>query len=94
MAFERLVHDEAFVSELLTRAVGLLEMERPEGVRVRSAHDSVDGTAGELAAAHLKARHAGEATMLFGLRVPVRRPRGRVRATDVRPDFAIVAPPY
>lgn len=91
MAFERLVHDKAFVSELLTRAVGLLEMERPQAVRVRSAHDSVDGTAGELAAAHLKARHAGESTMLFGLRVPFVGLED-TRATDVRPDFAIVAP--
>src|SRR6476661_2257228 len=48
MAFERLVHDRAFVSELLTRAVGLLEMERPTAVRVRSGHDSLDGTASEL----------------------------------------------
>ena len=31
MAFERLVHDEAFVSELLTRAVGLLGLDRPDG---------------------------------------------------------------
>lgn len=91
MAFERLVHDQAFVSELLTRAVGLLELERPGAIRVRSAHDSVDGTADELAAAHLKARHAGEATMLFGLRVPFVGLED-VRATDVRPDFAIVAP--
>src|SRR4051794_12752623 len=36
MAFERLVHDQAFVSELLTRAVGLLEMDRPDAIRVRS----------------------------------------------------------
>jgi hypothetical protein len=90
MAFERLVHDEAFVSELLTRAVGLLEMERPEAIRVRSANDSVDGTAKELEGAHLKARHAGEATMLFGLRVPFVGLED-TRATDVRPDFAIVA---
>lgn len=91
MAFERLVHDQAFVSELLTRAVGLLELDRPDAVRVRSAHDSVDGTADELAGAHLKARHAGEATMLFGLRIPFVGLED-TRATDVRPDFAIVAP--
>jgi len=91
MAFERLVHDRSFVSELLTRAVGLLELDRPEAVRVGSAHDSVDGTADELAGAHLKARHAGEATMLFGLRVPFVGLED-TRATDVRPDFAIVAP--
>src|SRR3954452_22792952 len=28
MAFERMVHDDSFVSELLTRAVGLLGLER------------------------------------------------------------------
>lgn len=91
MAFERLVHDEAIVSELLTRAVGLLGLERPTGVRVCSAKDSVDGTASELAAAHLKAKHAGEATMLFGLRVPFLLLEDSTNATDVRPDFAIVA---
>jgi hypothetical protein len=92
MAFERMVHDEAFVSELLTRAVGLLGLDRPQGVRIRSAQDSVVGTAKELAAAHLKARHAGEATMLFGLRLPFLELEDEPRATDVRPDFAIVAP--
>lgn len=90
MAFERLVHDKAFVSELLTRAVGLLGLERPEGVRVRSAQDSVEGTSKELAGAHLTARHASEATMLFGLRVPFVGLEDS-RATDVRPDFAIIA---
>ncbi len=70
LAFERMVHDQAFVSELLTRAVGLLELERPAAVRIRSGGDSVDTTATELASAHLAAKHAGEATMLFGLRVP------------------------
>lgn len=92
MAFERLVHDQAFVSELLTRAVGLLGLDRPDGVRIRSGKDSVQGTANELAAAHLKARHAGEATMLFGMRVPFLDLENEARATDVRPDFAIVAP--
>lgn len=92
MAFERLVHDEAFVSELLTRAVGLLGMERPTAVRIRSGRDTVDGTAAELAGAHLKARHASEATMLFGLRVPFLDLQDESRATDVRPDFAIIAP--
>ena len=92
MAFERLVHDESFVSELLTRAVGLLELDRPMGVRIRSGKDSSTTTAAELAAAHLKARHAGEATMLFSLRLPFLLLEGKPHATDVRPDFAIVAP--
>lgn len=94
MAFERMVHDPSFVSELLTRAVGLLRLERPDGVRVRSGHDAVDTTADELAGAHLKAKHAGEATMLFGLRVPFVGLEDLSRATDVRPDFAIVAPRF
>jgi hypothetical protein len=92
MAFERLVHDEAFVSELLTRAVGLLGLDRPDAVRVRSAQDQVSTTATELAAAHLKAKHGDEATMLFGLRMPFLDLEDEPRATDVRPDFAIVAP--
>lgn len=90
MAFERMVHDEAFVSELLTRAVGLLELDRPTAVRIRSGEDGVESTAAELATAHLAAKHAGEATMLFGLRVPFVSLSGQP-ATDVRPDFAIVA---
>lgn len=91
MAFERMVHDEAFVSELLTRAVGLLGLARPQAVRIRSGKDSVSTTAAELAAADLTARHAGEATMLFGLRLPFLNLEHEPGATDVRPDFAIVA---
>ncbi|TIC86820.1 hypothetical protein E8D34_10700 [Nocardioides sp. GY 10113] len=92
MAFERMVHDESFVSELLTRAVGLLGLERPKAVRIRSGKDAVAVTASELAAADLKARHAGEATMLFSLRVPFLHLEKEAGATDVRPDFAIVVP--
>lgn len=92
MAFERVVYDDAFVSELLTRAVGLLGLDRPTAVRSRSAGDAVASTASELASAHLTAKHAGEATMLFGLRVPFVEFESEDKATDVRPDFAIVVP--
>lgn len=92
MAFERAVNAEAFVSELLTRAVGLLKLERPRGVRVRSGGDSADTTAKELASAHLKAKFADEATMLTRLAVPFLSLESEDHATTIKPDFAIVCP--
>ena len=77
MAFERRSTTEAFVSELLTRAVGLLELDRPTAVRVRSGGDSADTTAKRAGQAHLKAKFADEATMLTRLRGPVPQPRER-----------------
>ncbi len=91
MAFERAVNDTSFVSELLTRAVGLLELDRPTAVRVRSGGDHADTTAQELAQAHLAAEYAGEATMLHRLAVPFLSLESEDHATAIKPDFAIVA---
>ncbi|MBS2936578.1 hypothetical protein KDN32_02340 [Nocardioides sp. J2M5] len=92
MAFEAAVNNVSFVSELLTRAVGLLELDRPSAVRVRSCSDSPDATAKELAQAHLAAEYAGEATMLHRLAVPFLSLEREDSATAIKPDFAIVAP--
>ena len=91
MAFERAVNDPTFVSELLTRAVGLLELDRPTAVRVRSGGDQADATAKQLAKAHLAAEFAGEATMLHRLAVPFLSLESEDHATSIKPDFAIVA---
>ncbi|WP_206064951.1 hypothetical protein [Nocardioides sp. JQ2195] len=91
MAFERAVNDQAFVAELLTRAVGLLELDRPAAVRIRSGHEQADTTAKELAQAHLAAEYAGEATMLTKLAVPFLSLEREDHATAIKPDFAIVA---
>lgn len=91
MAFERAVNDTTFVSELLTRAVGLLELDRPTAVRVRSGGDQPDTTAKELAKAHLAAEFAGEATLLHRLAVPFLSLESEDHATAIKPDFAIVA---
>lgn len=91
MAFEAAVNNISFVSELLTRAVGLLELDRPSAVRVRSGADNPDTTAKELAQAHLAAEYAGEATMLHRLAVPFLSLEREDSATAIKPDFAIVA---
>lgn len=91
MAFERAVNDSSFVSELLTRAVGLLGLDRPTAVRVRSGEDLADTTATQLAQAHLAAEYAGEATMLHRLAIPFLSLESEDHATAIKPDFAIVA---
>ncbi|MFL6052837.1 MAG: hypothetical protein ACJ72W_07975 [Actinoallomurus sp.] len=90
MTFESLVHSERFVSELLTKTVGQLDLARPKAVRRRDCHGSVAGTATELAQAHLEAESSGEATMLTALAVPYLNLENVPDATPVQPDFAIV----
>ena len=51
MAFERLVHHDRFVSQLITRAVGALGLDRPAMVRRGSGEVQVAVTARELAKA-------------------------------------------
>lgn len=91
MTFERLVRDIAFVSEVITVTVGQLRLERPEAVWPPvNARSNVETTAHELAEAHRRAVHDGVATMLHTLAVPFVNFEDQ-RATDVKPDFAIVA---
>ncbi|MCU1676417.1 MAG: hypothetical protein JWM93_1175 [Frankiales bacterium] len=92
MTFERLVHSDRFVSELLTKTIGQLGLPRPKGVRRRDCHGTVATTALELAQAHLKANFAGEATMLTALAVPYLRLENVAGATAIQPDFAVVCP--
>jgi len=91
MTFESLVHSERFVSELLVKTIGQLGLPRPKAVRRVDCRGVVANTAKALAAAHLKATFAGEATMITALGVPYLHMEGE-SATAVRPDFAIVAP--
>lgn len=90
MTFESLVHSERFVSELLTKTVGQLGLERPKAIRRVRCGGSVPATAKALKDAHLKASFADEATMITALGVPYL--HLEERATPTQPDFAIVAP--
>ena len=92
MTFESLVHSERFVSELLTKTIGQLDLPRPKAVRRRDCHGSVATTANALARRHLKANFSGEATMLTALGVPYLNLEDVAGATAVQPDFAIVCP--
>ncbi|MGD9525457.1 MAG: hypothetical protein AB7V44_01575 [Pseudonocardia sp.] len=91
MTFERLVRSPKFASEVATTTVGRLGLARPAEVVTVTAHVSVDTTAALLAAAHTRATANGAATLVHGLAVPFvgfeESP-----ATDVKPDFAVVAP--
>jgi len=91
MTFERLVRSEKFASEVATTTVGRLGLDRPTEVVTVNAHVSTDKTAALLAAAHQRATESGAATLIHGLAVPFvgfeESP-----ATEVKPDFAVVAP--
>lgn len=92
MAFERMVRADSFVSQLLTRAVGLVGLDRPEQIRRYDGADSVATTLKVLAQAHLKAKFADEAAMVTTLRLPFLFLEDQPGATSIRPDFAIVCP--
>lgn len=91
MTFERLVEDERFVSELLTKTMGQLGLERPKSVARARCNGSVELTAKALKDADLKATFAETATMISNLAVPFLLLEDE-NATAVLPDFAIVAP--
>lgn len=92
MTFERLVHSEKFVSELLTTIVGRLGFPRPTAVRRRECHGTVARTKDELAVAHEQAVSDGHATMLTALALPFLTLEHVPGATPVKPDFAVVCP--
>lgn len=91
MAFERLVRDQRFASEVVTVSVGSLGLARPTGVSLVDAHIDVNKTATLLQRAHDAAVGAGTATLIYQLAVPFVGLEGQ-NATDTRPDFAVVAP--
>ncbi|WNB86457.1 hypothetical protein [Cellulomonas sp. ATA003] len=89
MLFERLVHDTAFISELMTRGVGRLGLERPSGVKHAQCRRSERRTVRALAEAHEGAAERGIATMLTEAAVPMAGFEGHA-ATPVLPDFLVV----
>lgn len=89
MTFERLVRDPRFASEVATTTVGRLGLDRPSEVVIVNARVNVDRTAKLLAEAHSRV-DTGAATMIHGLAVPFAGFED-VRATDVKPDFALVS---
>jgi hypothetical protein len=91
LTFERLVRHERFVSQLVTRAVGAVGLDRPAGVRRIDGRVSTDGTARALRDAHRYALDNNEATLITSLATPFPGMEHADGATPVKPDFAIVA---
>jgi hypothetical protein len=91
MTFERLVRDQNFAGQVATRTVGALGLKRPKEVVTVDAHMNPDATAQAFADAHTRAVNDGAATLVFQLAVPFVGFED-TRATDVRPDFAVIAP--
>lgn len=91
MAFERLVRDQRFASEVVTASLGSLGLQRPNAVVVADARVDVAETAAILRQAHSAAVAHGSATLIHQLAVPFVGLEGK-NATDARPDFAVVAP--
>lgn len=91
MTFERLVRHESFASKVATTTAGYVGLPRPSEVVIRNAHVNASTTADLLAKAHSDAMDTGSATLLYGLAVPFAGYEESA-ATDVKPDFAVVAP--
>ncbi|WP_407343376.1 hypothetical protein [Pengzhenrongella phosphoraccumulans] len=91
MTFERLVRHENFASRVATRTVGDLGLKRPDEVVTVDAHVNVDVTARLLVEAHTRATASNHVTLVYQLAVPFVGFEN-TRATDVKPDFAVVAP--
>ena len=91
MTFERLVRSEKFASEVATTTVGRLDLNRPTEVVTVNARVSIDKTAALLADAHARALVSGAATLIHGIAVPFVGFEESA-ATEVKPDFAVVAP--
>jgi hypothetical protein len=91
VAFERLIRDRRFASEVVTVSIGALGLRRPKAVAVANAHIDVAKTAEILERAHNAAVAHGTATLIHQLAVPFLGFEGE-GATDTRPDFAVVAP--
>ena len=91
MTFERLVRDERFASQVATTTVGQLALDRPKSVVIANANGKLDRTAQLLAHAHARALSESAATVIHDLAVPFVGYED-VAATDVKPDFVVVAP--
>jgi hypothetical protein len=90
MTFERLIRQESFASKIATTAVGYLGLDRPSEVVTVNAHVNVSTTAKLLVDAHERALLSGSATLIYDMAVPFVGFEDS-RATDVKPDFAVVA---
>ncbi|KGI66846.1 hypothetical protein H7H73_30720 [Mycobacterium rufum] len=91
ITFERLVRNESFAAQIATRVVGALGLARPKQVVIVDAHVSADMTVRALNQAHARAANDGAVSLVYQLAVPFVGFEGN-RATDVKPDFAVVAP--
>ncbi|WP_458113462.1 hypothetical protein M1D88_04925 [Arthrobacter sp. R1-13] len=89
MTFERLIRQDTFASKIATSAVGYLGLDRPSEVFTVNAHVNVSTTAKLLTDAHERALLAGSATLIYDMAVPFVGFEDS-RATDVKPDFAVV----
>ncbi|MBX9918562.1 MAG: hypothetical protein K2Y33_01835 [Mycolicibacterium frederiksbergense] len=90
MTFERLVRNERFATQIATRTAGALGLERPTEVVIGDARTNIDRTLQAFTDAHERAQ-SGAATLIFQLALPFVGFEHN-RATDVKPDFAVVAP--
>ena len=91
MTFERLVRDRRFASEVATTAVGRLGLARPSAVITVNADVSNTKTAQLLDEAHIRASGENAVTLIHALALPFPGFEG-ADASEVKPDFAIVAP--
>lgn len=91
MTFERLVRHESFASKIATTTVGYLGLDRPGEIFTANAHVNVHTTAKLLADAHERARDGATTTLIYDMAIPFVGFED-TRATDVKPDFAVVAP--
>lgn len=91
MTFERLVRDGAFAGKTVTTTVGAIGLDRPTEVVIADARVNRDRTALLLQEAHERAVKHGAATLIHQLALPFAGFEG-ADATDVKPDFAVVAP--
>jgi hypothetical protein len=91
MAFERLVRDDRFASRVATVAVGRLGLPRPDAVVVAGAGRDRVTTLAHLVSALAIATKANKATLIHEPAVPFPGFEDKA-ATDVLPDFFVVAP--
>lgn len=91
MSFERLVRDERFASQIVTRTVGDLGLDRPDSVVIVNARTGVQETADALLAAQDRAVNHRAATLIQRAALPFPGFEG-ANATPVLPDFVVVAP--
>ena len=89
--FEQIVSSRSYASEIATTAIGGLGLHRPTAVATVDAKINANRTAALLLEAHERATQRGEATLISQLSVPFVGFEGNA-ATEVKPDFAVVAP--